>query len=115
MTHIRRLIRVLGIVTLLPALLSWVRGWQRRRAIRRRILKDGGNDYEGTARNIANSISMARELYKRLIARAHPDRFPEDKKERATELSARITQAKRNHERLLELEKELEAFLLEKG
>ena len=84
---------------------------KRKRDLKRRVLADGNSDYSGTAKNISLSISKSKQLYKDLIVKVHPDRFQDDRKENATELSARITKAKRNYDELIGLEIEVKEFL----
>jgi len=48
-----------------------------------------------------------------LIVKVHPDKFSDSKKERATELSSRITKSKKNYEELYSLKIEVEEFLKE--
>jgi len=57
------------------------------------------------------SISKAKKLYKALITRVHPDKFQNDKNEKANELASRITTAKRNYDELCKLEIEVGQFL----
>jgi hypothetical protein len=82
-----------------------------KRDLKRRILADGNPAYGDTAKNIALSISMSKKLYKELIVKVHPDRFQDELKVKATELSARITKSKRNHDELVTLQGEVENFL----
>ena len=78
--------------------------------LRKKVLADGTDDYVGTAKNIALSISQSKALYKKLITKVHPDRFPNDieKQKRAEEISAMLTEAKRNYNRLIEIEQLIE-------
>ncbi len=78
--------------------------------LRKKVLADGTDDYAGTAKNIALSISQSKALYKKLISKVHPDRFPNDieKQKRADEISAMLTEAKRNYSRLIEIEQLIE-------
>ena len=82
-----------------------------KRRLRNKVLQDGTSDYKGVAENIALSIAKSRNLYKELIIKVHPDRFLDSKKEIATELSSRITKAKKNYSELLHLKEEVENFL----
>ena len=69
-------------------------------------------NYKEIGKNIAYGISSKREeLYKRLIVQIHPDRFTDDRKEAATELSQKITEAKHNYSELVEIEKQVTEFL----
>ncbi len=81
--------------------------------LRKKVLADGTDDYAGTAKNIALSISQSKALYKKLISKVHPDRFPNDieKQKRAEEISAMLTEAKRNYNKLLEIEQLIETEL----
>jgi hypothetical protein len=82
--------------------------------LRKRVLSEGVSDYKSVAQNIALSISKSKDLYKSLIVKVHPDKFIEEKKEEATELSTRITMAKKNYEELTRLKIEVEQFLNKK-
>jgi hypothetical protein len=84
---------------------------KRKRELKMKIMADGENDYSKTAKNIAMSISKSKELYKILITKVHPDRFHDEKRDKATELSARITKAKKNYNQLLLLQDEVTEFL----
>ena len=98
-------------VLLLPVALILFKKRKAKRDLKRRVLADGNSDYSGTAKNIALSISKSKQLYKDLIVKVHPDRFQDDLKEKATELSAKITKSKRNYDELLSLEIEVKTFL----
>jgi len=108
-----RIIKVLSIITVIPFLIHFSIKKREKSQLRKRVLLEGTDDYSKTAKNIANSISKSRLLYKELIVKIHPDRFLDDKKLRATELSARITNAKRNFDSLEQLKIEVEIFLNE--
>ena len=77
----------------------------KRKRLVSKILSEGEGDYAITAKNIAQSISQSKVLYKELITKVHPDRFPNDpiKQERASKISAMLTEAKRNYNKLLEI------------
>jgi len=83
----------------------------KRRRIRKFMKEDGETDLNETFKNIALSMAKARSLYKKLIARVHPDRFEEQFKEEATELSTRITTFKRNYAELMKIQTEVDSFL----
>jgi superfamily I DNA and RNA helicase len=83
----------------------------KRHKIRKRLLEDGETDINETAKNIAQSISKARGLYKTLIVTVHPDRFEERYREEANELAARITRSKRNYLALIGIKKEVDVFI----
>jgi hypothetical protein len=83
----------------------------KRHKIRKRLLEDGETDINETAKNIAQSISKARGLYKTLIVTVHPDRFEERYREEANELAARITRSKRNYLALMGIKKEVDVFI----
>ncbi|WP_259016583.1 J domain-containing protein [Emticicia fluvialis] len=74
------------------------------------MLKDMDRDFGNTTQNIILSISKSHDLYKNLIKQTHPDRFQDNKREMATELSMRITKAKRNYSELVKLQEEVENF-----
>jgi hypothetical protein len=84
---------------------------KRKRKLREAILSDNSKDYNETARNIALSIGKSKALYKKLITQVHPDNFIDNRNTKATELSQRITSAKRSYSDLLLLEKEVNDFL----
>lgn len=79
----------------------------KRYKIYKKVLEDNNEDYTSTAKNIADSISKARVLYKEYIIKVHPDRFPNDpvKQKRASELSSMLTESKRNYKKLLQISK----------
>lgn len=81
-----------------------------RRDLRRKILSKSGS-YEEMADNITKSITKSRDLYKLLITKVHPDRFIDEKKTIATELSSRITENKKDYAELLKLKEEVDLFL----
>jgi hypothetical protein len=83
----------------------------KRHKIRKRLLEDGETDINETAKNIAQSISKARGLYKSLIVTVHPDRFEEKYREEANELAARITRSKRNYSALIGIKEEVDMFI----
>lgn len=85
-----------------------------KREIRKKIAADGESDFAITAKNIAMSISKSKELYKSLITQIHPDRFLDERKIKATELSARITRSKKNYNELITIQLEVDEFLNEK-
>ena len=106
-----KLIKLISIITVFPIIVNFIVARRKKSKLRKLVLEDSSNDYSITAKNIANSISKSRLLYKELITQIHPDRFLDDRKVKATELSARITKAKRNFDDLLELKIEVEEFL----
>lgn len=83
----------------------------KRHKIRKRLLEDGETDINETAKNIAQSISKARGLYRSLIVTVHPDRFEERFREEANELAARITKSKRNYSVLMGIKEEVDVFI----
>jgi hypothetical protein len=82
----------------------------KKRKLIAKILADGESDYGVTAKNIAQSIAKSRVLYKELISKVHPDRFPNDpvKKERASEIASMLTESKRNYNKLEEISRVIE-------
>lgn len=80
--------------------------------LRKKVLADG-DDYSTTAKNIALSMSKSKELYKSLITKVHPDRFPNDieKQKKAEQFSAMLTEAKRNYSQLIEIKNLIETEL----
>lgn len=97
---------VLGFIAFLA-----IRKIIKRHKIRKRLLEDGETDINETAKNIAQSISKARGLYKTLIVTIHPDRFEERYREEANELAARITRSKRNYSALMGIKEEVDVFI----
>lgn len=87
----------------------------KRHKIRKKLLEDGETDINETAKNIAQSISKARSLYKSLIITVHPDRFEERYREEANELASRITRSKRNYSALMGFKEEVEALIAKSG
>lgn len=65
----------------------------------------------GELKNIVDSITKSKKLYKSLITKVHPDKFEHKFKLEANNLSARITAAKRNYNKLKKLELEVNDFL----
>lgn len=83
-----------------------------RKELKRALEEDKNIDPSENIVNLMNSISKSKVLYKILIKKIHPDRFQdEDKKEKATLLSQRITKSKKNYNELISLKKEVEALL----
>lgn len=105
-----RALKIVSIILVLPFVFQFIKEKRRKSKIRRTILADG-EDFSVTAKNIANSIGKSRDLYKNLITKVHPDRFVDGKKERATELSSKITKSKKNFDELTRLKVEVEDFL----
>ena len=60
--------------------------------------------------NVVNGITKARNLYKELIQKTHPD-LHKEQKEIAEELSQRINESKYNYEALLIIKQEVEEKL----
>lgn len=106
-----KVLKIVSIVTVLPVIIQLIIKQRNRSILRKKVLADGIDDYKGTAKNIANSISKSRELYKELIVKVHPDRFQDDRIVIATELTSKITKAKRNYEELTLLKSEVEKFI----
>jgi hypothetical protein len=106
-----KILKILSIITVLPFIIQTIIKKRKKSILRKKVLADGTNDYTSTAKNIANSISKSRELYKELIVKVHPDRFQDERRILATELSAKITKAKRNYDELSLLKIEVATFL----
>lgn len=70
-----------------------------------------GKSFSETAKNITNSISKSKMLYKRLIIKVHPDKFSGDDKFLANDLSSKITKSKKNYNELSRLKIEVDSFL----
>lgn len=82
-----------------------------RRNIRKKLSQKEDNNFIHIFKNMAFSISKSKELYKSLITKVHPDRFTDERKIKAEELSARITKFKKNYDELLKLKVEVENFI----
>ena len=87
-----------------------VRRYIIRKKLRELLLKDIDKGFGDATKNIVLSISKSKDLYKHLIKQTHPDKFQDDKKGIATELSKRITKSKRNYGELIKLQEEVENF-----
>ena len=62
--------------------------------------------------NIMDSINGARDLYKKLSRKCHPDRFVgSDKRDAAEKIMQDVTKYRRNYNKLKELEKQIESEL----
>jgi hypothetical protein len=110
----KNILRIGSILLVLPFIFQLAAKIKNRRALRKRVLADGNSDYKGTATDIANGINgNTRKLYKELITKIHPDRFLDDKKIIANELSQKITESKHNHSQLVELKNQVDKFLNE--
>lgn len=108
-----KIIKIISVITVIPIIVKFIINRRKKSKLRKLVLEDSSDDYTNTAKNIANSISKSRQLYKELIIKIHPDRFLDDRKVKATELSARITKSKRNFDDLSNLKIEVENFLNE--
>lgn len=106
-----KVLKILSIITVLPIITQIILKQRKKSILRKKVLADGTDDYKGAAKNIANSISKSRELYKELIVKVHPDKFQDERRIVATELSARITKAKRNYNELISLKTEVDKFM----
>jgi len=108
----RELIIYVSILALsIPAIMMLYKRRKAKMKLKKSVLSDNDINYNATAKNIAMSIARSKELYKELIVKVHPDKFLDERKERATELSAKITQAKKNFDELKRIENEVAAFL----
>lgn len=106
-----KILTIIGIIIIIPILAKVIISKRKKSKLRKRVLADSSDDYIGTAKNIANSMSKSRNLYKELIVKVHPDNFSDDRIIIATELSSRITKSKRNFDELTKLKNEVEIFL----
>lgn len=61
-------------------------------------------------KNVVAGMAMAKQLYKELAIKAHPDRNP-DKRELAEDITSRLTCNKHNYNALLKLKEEIEKNL----
>jgi hypothetical protein len=90
---------------------SIVKKRSKKNKLKQRILADN-HDYTFNAKNIVNSISKSKDLYKELITSIHPDKFIGiEKKQEATKLASRVTKSKKNYNDLLNLKIEIIEFL----
>jgi hypothetical protein len=103
--------KVLVAATMIPLLVYLLKKRNKKKALRERILADGEADYRETAKNIAESIAKAKDLYKKLIIKVHPDRFLDQRNEKATAITAQLTQARNDYKELKRIELEIEEFL----
>ena len=85
-----------------------------RKKLKERVLTDGITNYRETTNNLVNSISKSKQLYKQQIVRVHPDKFIDENKIKAEEISSRLTQHKRDYNSLQKIEKEIDEFLKNK-
>jgi DnaJ-domain-containing protein 1 len=96
---------------LAPISVTLFRKRRERAKLKRSILNDS-DDYKLSTKNIVDSISKSKSLYKELITSVHPDKFQEiEQKNKATELASRITKSKKNYNDLVELKIEVSEFL----
>ena len=66
-----------------------------KKELKKVLEQDANVDLSENIKNIKNSISKSKVLYKSLIKKIHPDKFQEEEiKEKATLLSQRITKSK---------------------
>lgn len=106
----KKLIKLLSVITIIPFFIKLIKEKRRKSKLRKKIISDG-SDYAVSAKNIANSIAKSKLLYKELIVKVHPDKFLDDKKHIANELSSRITKSKRNYNDLMSLKVEVDEFI----
>ena len=107
---------IIAIATTVTFALWFATTYKKRKAkkeLKKRVLMDLDIDSSENAKNIALSISKSKKLYKELIVKVHPDKFLNEQKSEAEELSAKITSAKKNYSQLVELEKTVKYFLNE--
>ncbi|GAA4932842.1 hypothetical protein GCM10023314_01540 [Algibacter agarivorans] len=99
------------LMVLVPISVILIRKRTKRAKLRRKILNDG-DDYKSSAKNIVDSISKSKTLYKELITAVHPDKFQDTgKRKKATDLASRITKSKKNYNDLVQLKGEVSEFL----
>ena len=107
----KNVLNILGAILIVPLIITIIKKKKVKRELRNRVLADGNSDYKGTANDIAQGISgRTKKLYRELITQVHPDRFVDDRKIIADELTQRITRAKHNYSQLVEIEKEVKVF-----
>jgi hypothetical protein len=106
-----RIVKLFSILLIIPFLIKYYRKYKKRNELRKSVLADGTTQYFETAKNIADSISKSKTLYKELITKIHPDKFHDKDKLIATELSTKVTNAKRNYNQLLIIKDEIDYFL----
>ncbi len=75
--------------------------------------KKDRTDLNNETFNVVESISKAKDLYKSLIIRSHPDKHPRDT-DLATELTRLVNANKFNYRELLNIEKRIVKELKEK-
>jgi hypothetical protein len=101
----KRIIITIGTTIALLTIGYILKKHSKKSKLRKKILESGTNDYSGTAKDIIVSMKNAKALYKDLISKSHPDRFPNDlvKQVRAAEITVLLIDAKRNYRKLIEL------------
>lgn len=78
-----------------------------------RLFKAKKKETIDEAVNVVNSISQAKQLYKKLSLECHPDKFALDKEKYAlaTDIFQRLSNNKYNYKELSELDKEINQLL----
>jgi hypothetical protein len=100
----------IGLLTTVAVFYLLIRRRIARKQLRENLLNGIDEGFQETTHNIVLSISKSKDLYKSLIKQVHPDKFQDDKKAMATELSMKLTKAKRNYNELLKIKDEVEIF-----
>ena len=68
-------------------------------------------NYKNEGTNIALGMSNGKALHRQLISQVHPDRVDPERREEADQLSRQINAARYDYRTLLELQKEVNAFI----
>lgn len=100
----------IGLLTTVVVFYLLVRRRIARKQLRESLLNGIDEGFQETTHNIVLSISKSKDLYKSLIKQVHPDKFQDEKKIMATELSMKLTKAKRNYNELIKIKNEVEIF-----
>lgn len=100
----------IGLLTTVVVFYLLVRRRIARKQLRESLLNGIDEGFQETTHNIVLSISKSKDLYKSLIKQVHPDKFQDEKKIMATELSMKLTKAKRNYNELIKIKDEVEIF-----
>lgn len=101
----------IGLLTTVAVFYLIIRRRITRKQLRESLLNGIDEGFQETTHNIVLSISKSKDLYKSLIKQVHPDKFQDDKKAMATELSMKLTKAKRNYIELLKIKDEVDIFI----
>lgn len=103
--------RIYGLLSKAPFVNFFFQKSLQRRELRRKIKQDSELNIKHLAQNITSGIKSNDNLYKELIVKIHPDKFPEIYKSEATSLSSKLNKARHNYNKLTKLKVEIHDFL----